>query len=192
MISPLLDCKWNVVAHDDALEGKWRGNWPMQWVANTLHTTSEHGVCSINTADAHTSAASSRLNRRPPADLNGLVRFARKTKSGVCACAVTFQTQSNKYSSKPCTPSILSNVIINILYLLSFYDFQLFPVFSSLLFPHIVPLQPSFCSQPNTQSTFQISTRCLHCSLSCQVVIIKTYCHLQTPDIKQVCTCSKQ
>jgi len=28
---------------------------------------------------AHTSAAS-RLNLRPPADLNGLVRFARKTK----------------------------------------------------------------------------------------------------------------
>ena len=28
------------------------------------------------------------------ADLNGLVRFARKTKSGFCACAITFQTQS--------------------------------------------------------------------------------------------------
>jgi len=66
----------------------------MQWVASTLHTTSEHGVSSISTADAHTSAASSRLNWRPPADLNGLVRFARKTKSGFCACAITFQTQS--------------------------------------------------------------------------------------------------
>jgi hypothetical protein len=32
------------------------------WVASTLHTTSEHGVSSITTADAHTSAASSRLN----------------------------------------------------------------------------------------------------------------------------------
>jgi len=27
----------------------------------------------------------------PPADLNGLVRFARKTKSGFCACAITFR-----------------------------------------------------------------------------------------------------
>ena len=36
----------------------------MQWVASTLHTTSEHGVSSITTADAHTSAASSLLNRR--------------------------------------------------------------------------------------------------------------------------------
>jgi len=54
----------------------------MQWVASTLHTTSEHGVSSITTADAHTSAASSRLNWRPPADLNGLVRFARKKETG--------------------------------------------------------------------------------------------------------------
>ena len=33
-----------------------------QWVASTLHTTSEHGVSGITTADVHTSAASSRLN----------------------------------------------------------------------------------------------------------------------------------
>jgi len=66
----------------------------MEWVASTLHTTSEHGVSSITTADAHNSAASSRLNWRPPADLNGLVRFARKTKSGSCACAITFQLVS--------------------------------------------------------------------------------------------------
>jgi len=50
----------------------------MEWVASTLHTTSEHGVSSITTADVHTSAASSRLNWRPPADLNGLVRFAER------------------------------------------------------------------------------------------------------------------
>ena len=85
---------WNVMAHGDAREGNWWGNWRMEWVASTLHTTSEHGVSSISTADAHTSAASSRLNWRPPADLNGLVRYARKTKSGFCACAITFQTQS--------------------------------------------------------------------------------------------------
>jgi len=34
----------------------------MEWVASTLHTTSEAGVSSITTADARTSAASSRLN----------------------------------------------------------------------------------------------------------------------------------
>jgi len=66
----------------------------MQWVASTLHTTTEHGVSSITTADAHTSADSSSTELTPPADLNGLVRFARKTKSGFCAFAITFQTQS--------------------------------------------------------------------------------------------------
>jgi hypothetical protein len=40
----------------------------MEWVASTLHTTSENGVSCITTADAHTSAA----------DLNELVRFAER------------------------------------------------------------------------------------------------------------------
>ena len=84
------------MAHGDAQEGMWRGNWWMEWVASTLHTTSEHGVSSITTADAHISAASSWLNWRPPADLYGLVRFARKTKSGFCACAITFQLASTR------------------------------------------------------------------------------------------------
>ena len=67
-----LKASWNVMAHGDAREGKWRGIWRMEWVASTLHTTWEHGVSSFITADAHTSAASSPLNWRPPADLNGL------------------------------------------------------------------------------------------------------------------------
>jgi hypothetical protein len=40
---------WNVMALGDAREGKWRGNWRMEWVTSTLHTTSEHGVSSITT-----------------------------------------------------------------------------------------------------------------------------------------------
>ena len=54
---------WHTVTHGRGSEG---GNWRMEWVASTLHTTSEHGVSSITTADAHTSAASSRLNWRSP------------------------------------------------------------------------------------------------------------------------------
>ena len=60
-----VESSWNVMAHGDAREGKWRENWRMEWVASTLDTTSEHGVSSITTADAHTSAASGGLNRRP-------------------------------------------------------------------------------------------------------------------------------
>jgi hypothetical protein len=41
------------------------------------HTTSERCVSSITNADAHTSAASSRLNWNP-ADSNGLVRFGER------------------------------------------------------------------------------------------------------------------
>ena len=50
----------------------------MEWVASTLHTTSEHGVSSITTADAYTSDVSSRLNWRPRRFINGLVRFAER------------------------------------------------------------------------------------------------------------------
>jgi len=38
----------------------------MEWVASTLHTTSEHGASSITTADMYTSAASSLLYWCPP------------------------------------------------------------------------------------------------------------------------------
>ena len=82
-------------------EGKWRGNWRMECVAITLHTTSEHAVSSITTPDAHTSAASSRLNWLPR-------RFKwtrpsrRKMKSGFCACAITFQKQSTAVAGDIC------------------------------------------------------------------------------------------
>ena len=88
-----VESSWNVMAHGDTREGKWRGNWWMEWVVSTLHTTSEHGVSSITTADAHTSAASSRLNWYPRR-FKWIRQFRRKTKSGFCACAITFQTQS--------------------------------------------------------------------------------------------------
>ena len=58
----MVESSWNMMAHSDARDGKWRGKWRMEWVASTLHTTSEHGVSSITTADVHTSAASSRRN----------------------------------------------------------------------------------------------------------------------------------
>jgi len=57
------------------------------------HTTSERGVSSITTAYAHNSAASSRLNWCPRR-FKWTRPFRRKTKSGFCACAITFQTQS--------------------------------------------------------------------------------------------------
>ena len=108
----LLDSSWNVMAHRDERVGKWRGNWRMQWVASTLHTTSEHGVSSITTADAHTSAASSRLNWRPRR-FEWTRPFRRKKKSGFCACAITFQTQSiTSWKSSWKLPALTASVNI--------------------------------------------------------------------------------
>jgi len=95
--SPFVQSSWYVMAHGDAREGKWRGNWRMEWVASTLHITSEHGVSNITTVDAHTLAASSRLNWRPHR-FKCTCPFRRKTKSGFCACDITFQTQSTSYA----------------------------------------------------------------------------------------------
>ena len=95
----LVDSSWNATAHGDAREGKWRWNWLMEWVASTLHTISERGVSSITTADAHNSAASSRLNWRP-CRFKWTRPLSRKRKSGFCACAIIFQTQSNNFSEK--------------------------------------------------------------------------------------------
>jgi len=89
----IVESSWNVMAHGDAREEKWRGNWRMEWVASTLHTISEHDVFSITTADAQISAANIRLNL-----LSYLFKwtrpFRRMTKSGFWACVITFQTQS--------------------------------------------------------------------------------------------------
>jgi len=99
------------MAHGDTREGKWRGNWRMQWVASTLHTTSEHGVSSITTADAHTSAASSRLNWRPRR-FKWTRPFRRKTKSGFGACAVTFQLQKGTTLRRIVTTAVqLQNIL---------------------------------------------------------------------------------
>jgi hypothetical protein len=81
------------MAHGDAQEGKRRGNWHMEWVASTLHTTSEHGVSSITTTDTHTSAAISWKNLCPR-QFKWTRPFRQKKKSGFCACAITFQKQS--------------------------------------------------------------------------------------------------
>jgi len=86
------------MAHGDAREGKWRRNWRMEWLASTLYTTSEHGVSSITTADAHTSTANSWLNWRP-CWFKWTRSFRRKRKSGFCPCAIIFKLVSTTHSA---------------------------------------------------------------------------------------------
>ena len=105
----ILESSWNVMAHGDAREGKWRGNWRREWVASTLHTTSELSVSSITTADAHTSPASSRLNWRLRR-FKWTCPFRRKTKSVFCACAITFQTQSTAIEAAVAVTTLLLTI----------------------------------------------------------------------------------
>jgi len=102
----VVESSWNVMAHGDTRVEKWRGNWRMEWVASSLDTTSEHGVSSITTADAHNSAASSRLNWRP-CRFKWTRPFRRKTIYGFCACAITFQTQSTRLTCGSISVSVL-------------------------------------------------------------------------------------
>jgi hypothetical protein len=94
----LVECSWNVMARGDAQEGKWRGNWQMEWVASTLQTTSEHGVSSITTADAHTSAASKWPNWRPcrfkwkSQDKIWFLRVCHHISNAVCLCLLLLYT----------------------------------------------------------------------------------------------------
>jgi hypothetical protein len=93
-----VDCVWYVMAHGDAREGKWRGNWRMEWVTSKRHMTAEHRLArAIQTLqdDVHSSTASSRLNWRP-CRLKWTRPFRRKTKSGFCASDITFQTKSTR------------------------------------------------------------------------------------------------
>ena len=71
------DPSWNVMAHVDAREGKWRGNWRMGWVAvlftlpgNLLYPALLPLMCTPRLPVFDWTDA--------PADLNGLVRFAEK------------------------------------------------------------------------------------------------------------------
>ena len=66
----------------------------MQCVASTLHTTTEHGVSSITTADGAHLGCQQSTELKPPCRFKWTRPFRRKTKSDFRACAITFQTQS--------------------------------------------------------------------------------------------------
>jgi hypothetical protein len=58
-----------------------------------------YGVSSITTADAHNSAASCRLNWRPLADLNGLIRFAERRNMVPARVPSHFKHSLQQYNS---------------------------------------------------------------------------------------------
>jgi hypothetical protein len=95
-----VDIVLNVMAHGDAREGKFRGNRRMEWVGSALPLYL--GTQSIQhyyllPADPHSSTASTRLNWLPRR-FKWTRPFPWKTKSGFCACAITFKTEYTNWS----------------------------------------------------------------------------------------------
>ena len=88
------------MAHGDAREGKWRGNIRVQWVASSFALDDGARSIQLLSADPHSSSASSRLNWHPRR-FKWTRPFRWKTKSGFCACAITFRTCSTKGTGYP-------------------------------------------------------------------------------------------
>jgi hypothetical protein len=97
-------CVRNVVAHWWRPGGEVKGKLANGVGSQSTHTTSEGGVSNISNADAHTSAASSRLNWLPRR-FKWTRLFRRKMKCGFCACAIRFHTSST-VSLRTETPSL--------------------------------------------------------------------------------------
>ena len=68
------ESSWNVMAHSDAWEGKWRGNWWMEWVA----TLPRNMVYPALLPFIHTPQLPVVDWTDAPADLNGLICFAKR------------------------------------------------------------------------------------------------------------------
>ena len=89
---------WHTVTHGRRSEG---GNKRMESVTSKRHITAERKLArAVQTlqADVHSSPARSGLNWRPYR-FKCTRPFRRTTKSGFCACAITFQTHSNTWHS---------------------------------------------------------------------------------------------
>ena len=73
----LLELVRNLVAHGDAREGKWRGNWRMEWVASTV-TPPPNVVYPALLPLMRTPRLPAVDWTDAPTDLNGLVRFGER------------------------------------------------------------------------------------------------------------------
>jgi len=111
-----VELSWNLMAHGDTWRGSEGETCECSGQPVVLHSNSEHGVSSITTittADAYTSAASSRPNWPPPHQFKWTHPFRWKTKSGFCMCAITFQTFS-MYISVGIAASVFSGIQLSL------------------------------------------------------------------------------
>ena len=98
------------MAHGDVREEKWRGNKRMKWVTSKRHMTAEDRLARAVQKPCRLMCVT-RLPVFDWTDVPGRFKwtrpFRRKTKSGFCACAITFQMQST--TSWPCSKGLLQD-----------------------------------------------------------------------------------
>ena len=109
-LNQLVECVWNLMAHGDAREGKWRGNWRTEWVASTL-TLPRNVVY----------PALLKLMRTPrlpafdwtdaSAVLNGLVRFGERRNLVSARVPSRFKSSLPAYTYIHCTRAGRSSYI---------------------------------------------------------------------------------
>jgi len=94
------------MAHGDARVGKWRGKMRMEWVASRLALYVGTRSIQLLSANPHSSTASSRVNWHPRR-FKWTRPFHWKTKSGFCACAITFRTCYTRKSTLSVTSALV-------------------------------------------------------------------------------------
>ena len=126
-------CVRNVVAHGDAREGKWRGNWRMEWVASTL-TRPRNVVYPALLTLMRTPRLPAVDWTDAPADLNGLVRLgerrnvvsARVSSGSARATAIVDATRQFFTFCWPCiSKQIFANNLLDALFHVFIYLFHL-------------------------------------------------------------------
>ena len=163
------------MAHGDAREEKWRGNERMEWVTSKRHMTAEHRLArAVQTlqADAHSSPASSRLNWHP-CPFKWTCPFCRKTKSGYCACAITFQTQCT-------TVGVLIHYFVIMQFSILFKTESLSPLTMNILLCILITvdnseLQFSLPSKKNVNGLRSCFKYRVHCLYNCTVKTIQVH-----------------
>jgi len=88
-----VDFSWNVMAHGDAREGKWSGNWRIELYPVPFTLPRNMVYQALLPLMRSPRLQSSRLNWRPRR-FKWTRPFRRKTKFDFCACAITFQLAS--------------------------------------------------------------------------------------------------
>jgi len=91
------------MAHDDAREGKWRGNWRIEWVASTF-TLPRNMVYPALLPLMRTPRLPLVDWTDAPTDLNGLVHFAEKNE--ICFLRVWHHISTGLYKGYVNTPLI--------------------------------------------------------------------------------------